>query len=55
MILPFDKEYPFVLHSGEHVNFLVELSNPGYISMVVRKCDESSPTFAYTYDYDGFQ
>ena len=55
MILPFDKEYPFVLHQNENINFLVEISNPGYISIVVRKCDESSPTFSYTYDYDGFQ
>lgn len=55
MILPFDKEFPFALHQAETINFLVELSNPGYIEMTVRKCDESDPTFSYTYDYDGFQ
>ena len=55
MILPYDKEYPFVLHKSETINFLVEVSNPGYIMMTVRKCDESNPDFAYTTDYDGFQ
>lgn len=55
MILPFNREYPFILHQDEEVNFLVELSNPGHIAMTVRKCDESNPNFAYTFDYDGFQ
>lgn len=31
MILPFENEYPFVLHSNESIHFLVELSNDGYI------------------------
>lgn len=55
MILPFENEYPFVLHSNQSIHFLVELSNNGYIQIVTRKCDESNPTFSYTFDYDAFQ
>lgn len=31
MILPFDVEFPFILHNNETIDFLVELSNAGYI------------------------
>jgi|JI61114C2RNA_FD_contig_31_3971646_length_449_multi_1_in_0_out_0_1 hypothetical protein len=55
MILPYDVEFPFILHSQEKVHFLVEIKNPGYIEIVVRKCDESNPSFSYTFDYDSFQ
>lgn len=55
MILPFDVEFPFILHNNETIDFLVELSNSGYIEIVTRKCDESSPIFSYTFDYDSFQ
>lgn len=33
----------------------MEISNPGYIEIVTRKCDESNPTFSYTFDYSSFQ
>lgn len=55
MILPFDVEFPFILHENEAIAFLVELSNNGYIEIITRKCDESNPTFSYTFDYDAFQ
>lgn len=55
MILPFDVEFPFILHADQKISFLVELSNPGYIEIITRKCDESNPIFSYTFDYDSFQ
>lgn len=55
MILPFDLEFPFILHRSERTSFIVELSNPGYLEIVIRKCDESNPVFSYTFDYDSFQ
>lgn len=55
MILPFQVEFPFILHKGEKLTFLVELSNAGYIEIITRKCDESNPVFSYTFDYDAFQ
>lgn len=33
----------------------MEISNPGYIEIFTRKCDESNPTFYYTFDYSSFQ
>ena len=50
-----DKEFPFVLHQKENISMLAEIANPGYIYATVRKCDDSAPTFAYTFDYDSFQ
>lgn len=43
------------MHKTEDVSMLAEISSPGYIYATVRKCDESSPTFSYTFDYDSFQ
>lgn len=34
---------------------MCEIANPGNIYITIRKCDESSPTFSYTYNYTGFQ
>lgn len=47
MFLPFDHEYPFSLHNGEDLNFLVENSQAGFIEVTIRKCDQSKPTFSY--------
>ena len=33
---------------------LIDVNNPGYLKISIRKCDESNPTFSYTFDYDGF-
>lgn len=34
---------------------LTEISSQGYVYVTVRKCDDSSPTFSYTFSYDSFQ
>lgn len=34
---------------------LVDINNPGYLKLSLRKCDESNPEFSYTFDYEGFQ
>lgn len=54
MFLPFDHEYPFSLHNGEDLNFLVENSQAGFIEVTIRKCDQSKPTFSYVQHYDNF-
>ena len=55
MLLPYNHEFPFVLHPKEENNFLIEVNNPGYLTITLRKCDESEPTFGYTFDYESFQ
>jgi hypothetical protein len=34
---------------------LIDVNNPGYVKMTVRKCDESNPEISYTFDYEAFQ
>ena len=55
VILPFDQEFPFELHKNETINLISDVNNPGYLLVTVRKCDQSSPEFGYTFDYDSFQ
>ena len=55
MILPLEKEFPFLLHPYEDNYFIVEISRPGYLEMVVRKCNEGTPSIAYTFNYADFQ
>ena len=52
--MPFDHEYPFVLHPNEYLNILTDVNIPGFIDLEVRKCDQSTPTLGYTFDYDSF-
>jgi hypothetical protein len=54
MMLPLSHEYPFTLHKNETLNFVVEISQPGFVEALVRKCDKSSPSFAYTERYANF-
>jgi hypothetical protein len=42
------------MRAKEEVNFLVEVGEEGYISINIRKCDESDPIFSYAYNYDAF-
>jgi hypothetical protein len=53
--LPLNHEFPVALHKGESLNVLIDIVNPGHLTITLRKCDESEPTFGYTFDYDGFQ
>jgi hypothetical protein len=53
--LPFNHDFPFSLHKSESINLLVDVNNPGYLKITIRKCDESNPKFGYTFDYDSFQ
>jgi hypothetical protein len=55
VLLPFNHEFPFPLHKKETINFLIDVNNPGYLKLSIKKCDESEPEFSYTFDYDGFQ
>lgn len=55
VILPFDQEFPFELHKGETINLMTDVNNPGYLLITIRKCDQSSPEFGYTFNYDSFQ
>jgi hypothetical protein len=32
----------------------VEVGQPGFIEVIIRKCDESDPTFSYAYNYESF-
>jgi len=34
--------------------FIVPISAPGYLTVVINKCDSSSPYVAYTDDYKEF-
>lgn len=33
---------------------MTDINNPGYLLVYIRKCDESEPTFGYTFNYDSF-
>ena len=55
IILPLDVEFPFSMSKGETINLLADVNNPGYLLLTIRKCDETSPDFGYTFDYDSFQ
>lgn len=55
ILLPFDQEFPFILHPKEDLNLLVDVNNPGYLMITIRKCDESAPELGYTFNYDAFQ
>lgn len=54
ILLPFDHDFSFPLHKKQDINLLVDVNNPGYVKLTIRKCDESNPEFGYTFDYDGF-
>ena len=54
MFLPFNHEYPLQLHKGEYLNILADVNIPGYIELHIKKCDQSSPAFGYTFDYSDF-
>lgn len=43
------------MKKGDLISFLADVNNPGYLLVTVRKCDQSSPDFGYTFDYDSFQ
>ncbi len=54
MLLPFNHDYPFTLHGNEELNFLVEVGQVGFIEILIRKCDDSSPILSYNQDYESF-
>lgn len=54
MLLPFNHEYPFQLKKDQYLNVLADVNNPGFIEFHIKKCDQSNPTFRYTFDYDSF-
>lgn len=54
LFLPFNHEYPFQLHKNEYLNILADVNIPGFIELHIKKCDQSSPSFSYTFDYDSF-
>lgn len=51
VMLPYHVEYPVVLKPGEQQHLLVEVSNEGFLLLVVRKCDEGVPTLSYSFDF----
>jgi hypothetical protein len=53
IILPYQVEYPIVLKPNENQHLLVEVSNEGFLLLVVRKCDEGVPILSYSFDYNG--
>lgn len=54
-MLPFNYEFSFQLEEGESINLLADVINQGYLNIKIKKCDESSPTFSYTFDEKSFQ
>jgi hypothetical protein len=42
------------LHQKEYINVLADVNIPGFIDLEIKKCDQSTPSLAYTFDYDGF-
>mgnify|MGYP000977413136 FL=1 len=52
IMLPYQVEYPVVLKAAEKQHLLVEVSNEGFLLLVVRKCDEGVPTLSYSFDYN---
>jgi hypothetical protein len=54
ILLPFDHEFPFQLHKGEALNILADVNIPGFLDISIKKCDRAEPSFAYSFDYDGF-
>ena len=52
IVLPFSRDFPFILNKGQEVTFLAEMKNTGHFLMTVRKCGESEPTFSYTFQYE---
>jgi hypothetical protein len=54
VFLPFNHDYPFILHQKEYLNVLTDVNIPGFIDLELRKCDQTTPTLSYTFDYDGF-
>lgn len=39
ILLPFNHEFPFPLHKKESINLLIDVNNPGYLKLTIRKCD----------------
>lgn len=33
---------------------LADVNNPGFIDLLIKKCDQSVPSVRYTFDYEGF-
>ncbi len=42
------------MHQKEYINVLADVNIPGFIDLEIKKCGQSTPSLAYTFDYDGF-
>lgn len=52
IMLPYQIEYPIVLKPSEKQHLMVEVSNEGFLLLVVRKCGEGVPTLSYSFDFN---
>ena len=49
ILLPLDQKLPVKVHKEEGANFLVDNDQSGYIELTVSRCDDSTPSMAYSF------
>lgn len=54
LFIPFEQPVSLSVPSSGYVNLLLDNNQPGFIELVVKKCDQSEPTIAYAFSPTNF-